>query len=38
MERFQVVATVRASFGLYNTYDDVDALVSGLMTVKKVFA
>lgn len=38
MERFKVPATVRASFGLYNTKEEIDALVAGLFTVKKVFA
>ena len=38
MERFGVPATVRASFGLYNARDDVDALVRGLHTVVEVFA
>ena len=38
MERFGVPATVRASFALYNTRDDVDALVRGLEQVRKVFA
>ena len=35
MERFEVPATVRASFGLYNDRDDVDALVHGLHRVKE---
>ena len=38
MERYGVPATVRASFALYNTRDDVDALVRGLEHVRKVFA
>ncbi len=38
MQRFQLPATVRASFGLYNTEADIDALVIGLNEVKKVFA
>jgi len=37
MERFGVPATVRASFAFYNTLDDVDALVTGLVRVRKVF-
>ena len=37
MERFGVAATVRASFGLYNDRDDVDALVAGLRKVHEVF-
>ncbi|MCH7544556.1 MAG: aminotransferase class V-fold PLP-dependent enzyme, partial [Proteobacteria bacterium] len=37
MERFGVPATVRASFGLYNTRDDVDALIGGLAKVREIF-
>ncbi|HEX2549002.1 MAG TPA: cysteine desulfurase [Gammaproteobacteria bacterium] len=37
MTRFQIPACVRASFGLYNSIDDVDALVSGIETVKRIF-
>lgn len=37
MERFGVEATVRASFGLYNTKQEVDALVRGIQKVKEVF-
>lgn len=36
--RFGVPATTRASFYLYNTVDEVDALVTGLHQVLKVFA
>ena len=38
MERFGLPATVRASFGLYNTEADVDALVSALQLAKRLFA
>jgi len=38
MERFGVPATTRASFGLYNDEDDVDALVHGLERVKSLFS
>ena len=38
MQRFGVPATARASFGLYNTREDVDALVRGLNMVREVFA
>jgi len=38
MDYFGVPATSRASFGLYNTRDDVDRLISGLQTVKEIFA
>ncbi len=37
MARFGVPATVRASFGIYNGRDDVDALVAGLRKVQEVF-
>jgi cysteine desulfurase/selenocysteine lyase len=37
MQRFGVAATARASFGLYNTREEVDALASGLRTVVEVF-
>ncbi len=38
MQRFRVPATVRASFALYNTCDDVDALVAAMAKVQEVFA
>ena len=37
MDRFGVPATVRASFGIYNDRDDVDALVAGLGRVQEMF-
>ena len=37
MERLGVPATVRASFGLYNTHEEVDLLVSGLHEVRRIF-
>ncbi len=37
MERFGVPATVRASLALYNTREDIDALVKGLHTVRELF-
>jgi cysteine desulfurase/selenocysteine lyase len=37
MERFGVPATARASFAFYNSFEEVDALMSGLATVKKMF-
>jgi cysteine desulfurase/selenocysteine lyase len=37
MERFGVPATVRASFALYNTHDEVDALFAALRKVREVF-
>ena len=38
MERFGVPATARASFALYNTVEEVDALAEGLEKVREVFA
>jgi len=38
MERFGLPATTRASFGLYNTLAEVEALVAGLRKVREVFA
>ncbi len=37
MERFGVDATARASFGLYNTRQEIDALVRGIQKVQEVF-
>lgn len=37
MLHYQLSATVRASFGLYNRVDEIDALVKGLQTVREVF-
>ena len=37
MERFGLAATARASFGLYNTRQEVDALVVGLHKVREIF-
>jgi cysteine desulfurase / selenocysteine lyase len=37
MQRLCIPATARASFGLYNTRADVDALVRGIHKVKEVF-
>jgi cysteine desulfurase/selenocysteine lyase len=37
MERFGVPATARASFALYNTKEEVDALVKALAKVHEVF-
>lgn len=36
MERFQIPATVRASFGVYNNEEDVDALVAGVSLAKRL--
>jgi cysteine desulfurase / selenocysteine lyase len=38
MERFGVPATARASLGLYNTVEEMDALVRGIEKVREVFA
>lgn len=37
MERLGIEGTVRASFGLYNTKEEVDALVAGIERVRKMF-
>jgi cysteine desulfurase/selenocysteine lyase len=37
MKRYDVSATVRASFGVYNTPGDIDALITGLHRVREVF-
>jgi cysteine desulfurase/selenocysteine lyase len=38
MERFSIPATVRASFAVYNTKAEVDALAQGIRKVREVFA
>lgn len=38
MDHFDIAGTVRASFAVYNTRADVDALVNGLHDVRKLFA
>ena len=38
MARYGVSATVRASFALYNTSQEIEALVAGLKKVREVFA
>jgi cysteine desulfurase/selenocysteine lyase len=38
MERFELVATTRASFYVYNGHDDVDRLVDGLQRARAIFA
>jgi cysteine desulfurase/selenocysteine lyase len=37
MERFGVPATTRASFGLYNTASEVEALAAGVRRVREIF-
>jgi cysteine desulfurase/selenocysteine lyase len=36
--RYGVPATTRASFGMYTTFDEIDALVRGVENVKELFA
>ena len=38
MDRYCIPATIRASLGIYNTHEDIDALVSGLNKVREYFA
>jgi cysteine desulfurase/selenocysteine lyase len=38
MERFSIPATVRASFAMYNTKGEIDALALGIRKVREVFA
>jgi cysteine desulfurase / selenocysteine lyase len=38
MQRFGIPATARASFGLYNTRQEIDALAAGIEKVREVFA
>jgi cysteine desulfurase/selenocysteine lyase len=38
MTRFGVAGTARASFALYNTREEVDALVTGIERVRRMFA
>ncbi len=38
MQRYNIPATARASFGLYNTKEEVDALVAGIKRVSEVLA
>jgi cysteine desulfurase/selenocysteine lyase len=37
MERFGISGTARASFALYNTFDEIDALASGIERVQRMF-
>ena len=34
MDRFGIPATARASFAMYNTFDDVDALAAAMQRVR----
>ena len=37
MARYNIPACVRASFGIYNSKEDIDALVGGLVAAKRIF-
>ncbi|OFY33358.1 MAG: cysteine sulfinate desulfinase [Bacteroidetes bacterium GWF2_38_335] len=37
MEKFNITGTVRASFAFYNTKEEIDKLIEGLVKVKKLF-
>jgi len=37
MTRFNIPATTRASFSYFNTTDDIDALVAGILKVQEIF-
>ncbi len=38
MKKMKIAGTCRASFYLYNTKEDIDALINGLLQVKEIFA
>jgi cysteine desulfurase / selenocysteine lyase len=38
LQRFGVTATCRASFGLYNTHDEVDKLADALISAQRIFS
>jgi cysteine desulfurase / selenocysteine lyase len=38
MDRFKIPATARASFAVYNTKEEIDALVDGIRAAREVFA
>lgn len=38
MDRYQIPATVRASLAMYNTYEEIDILATGIEKVKRVFS
>jgi cysteine desulfurase / selenocysteine lyase len=38
MEFFELPATARASFALYNTFDEIDRLAAGIERARKIFA
>jgi cysteine desulfurase / selenocysteine lyase len=38
LQRFGVTSTCRASFALYNTFEEVDALAEALVRARKLFS
>ena len=38
MDFYEIPATARASFAIYNTKEDVDKLIDGIQKTKEVFA
>jgi cysteine desulfurase/selenocysteine lyase len=38
MDRFAIPGTVRASFGIYNTVDEIDALVKATQKAVKILS
>jgi cysteine desulfurase/selenocysteine lyase len=38
MELFKIPGTVRASFALYNTFDEIDVMAEAIVKIKKMFA
>jgi cysteine desulfurase/selenocysteine lyase len=38
MQRYRIPATARASFYLYNTYEEVDQLVRAIGRVQQIFS
>jgi cysteine desulfurase/selenocysteine lyase len=37
MKKFGVTGTVRASFYIYNTFEDVDVLIKGIQSAQEYF-
>lgn len=37
MDRLGVLGTIRASFALYNTHEEIDVLVEGIERTRKMF-
>jgi cysteine desulfurase/selenocysteine lyase len=37
LQRFGVTATCRASFGMYNTLEEVDVLAEALISARRIF-